>query len=193
MTMSFWILVGTVLLVTFFCPWPRIFYRCSCLGTSFPELVSSELWSTGVEVLIVDLWLLPEIMRLGCFCLWSLAWGGSSGRVRLWLWGRLRWCRLRSGTRSGRSWRWVWGACCWWGTRTRAWWRGQRQRWSWRCYWRSCTGGRELVLHLLSMGPVVEVWERRSNCIGTLELCLLLRSRICRCPQFWNWSKVVFP
>jgi hypothetical protein len=54
-------------------------------------------------------------------------------------------------------------------------------------YWR------DSVLRLPLMGPVVEVLERRSNCIGTQGLCLLLQSRICRCPRFRKWSKVVFP
>ena len=46
---------------------------------------------------------------------------------------------------------------------------------------------------LLWMGPEVEVSERKSNCIGTKELCLLLQSGICRCPQFRMSSTVVSP
>jgi hypothetical protein len=50
------------------------------------------------------------------------------------------------------------------------------------------TGGDDVV-----DGPEVGVSERRSNCIGTQGLCLLLQSRICRCPRFRKWSTVVSP
>jgi hypothetical protein len=49
----------------------------------------------------------------------------------------------------------------------------------------------EWVPRLLSMGPVVEVLEPWSSCIGIPELCLLLQSKICRYLRFRKWSTVV--
>ncbi len=42
----------------------------------------------------------------------------------------------------------------------------------------------EWVACVLLTAPVVEVLEWKSNCTGIWELCLLLKSRICRYPWF---------
>jgi hypothetical protein len=58
-------------------------------GTSFPEFGSSELWSAGIEVLVVDLGVLPQVVSFRRWRLWSGAWGGSSWRVWLPVFGLL--------------------------------------------------------------------------------------------------------